>query len=634
MRKLSSTYNLAKVNPKVAHEWHPIKNGDLRPEEFVPYSNKKVWWKCPKNHEWTAIIANRNKGTGCPICAGKNKTIAYYKKIAQDRNGKCISEKYENSKKKLRWRCHLQHEWEAVPYTIEKGSWCPKCAVLRNAHRQRQTIEDMQRLAALKGGKVLSTEYKGANIKLLWQCRLGHEWEASPSRIKQGRWCHICSTGVSERICRKYFEEIFAEKFPKTRPNWLKSKGGTQLELDGYCKKLRVAFEYQGVQHYKHIKFFHHNQCFKERKEVDELKIRLCEQHGVKLILVPYTVEHDQIGGYIKKQCQLRGILLKGKAKKINYVDFDIYSPDMLKEMNKTASSRGGVCLSKVYVDISKKMLWRCEKGHQWTASARKIRSGTWCPVCAKNIKSTLHEMKKLAKARGGKCLSNKYTNTMTSLLWECRHGHKWKALPDSIKRGTWCPFCAGRNKTIKDMQQVAFDRGGECLSQSYYDDSTKLKWKCKVGHVWEAVPSSILGGTWCPICSHNVATIEEMISIARQHGGQCLSPKYEGSRKKLKWRCGKGHVWEATSTMIRSGQWCIECKKEKKRSQKLIDLKEVASRRGGSCLSKKYVNSDTKILWQCAKGHVWEARPDHVKRGSWCPICWKGQKKGGYLKE
>jgi len=69
-KKASKTDNLLVHNPKLASEWHPTKNGDLKPEDCRPFSHKKVWWKCPKgdNHEWQATIGNRNQGRGCRFC--------------------------------------------------------------------------------------------------------------------------------------------------------------------------------------------------------------------------------------------------------------------------------------------------------------------------------------------------------------------------------------------------------------------------------------------------------------------------------------------------------------------------------------------------------------------------------------
>jgi len=70
--KASKSINLLVMNSLVASDWHPTKNGNLKPENFRPFSNKKVWWQCPKNkdHEWETIISNRSKGSGCPYCSG------------------------------------------------------------------------------------------------------------------------------------------------------------------------------------------------------------------------------------------------------------------------------------------------------------------------------------------------------------------------------------------------------------------------------------------------------------------------------------------------------------------------------------------------------------------------------------
>ena len=34
-------------------------------------SDRKVWWQCENGHEWQAVIKIRNRGSGCPVCAGK-----------------------------------------------------------------------------------------------------------------------------------------------------------------------------------------------------------------------------------------------------------------------------------------------------------------------------------------------------------------------------------------------------------------------------------------------------------------------------------------------------------------------------------------------------------------------------------
>jgi hypothetical protein len=73
--KAHKKYNLFIVEPFIAAQWHPTKNGDLLPENFLPKSHKKIWWKCDKedDHEWESRISDRTIGRGCRYCAGKRK---------------------------------------------------------------------------------------------------------------------------------------------------------------------------------------------------------------------------------------------------------------------------------------------------------------------------------------------------------------------------------------------------------------------------------------------------------------------------------------------------------------------------------------------------------------------------------
>lgn len=66
-------HSLAEVNPEVAKQWHPLRNGDLTPKNVSAGSHKRVWWLCENGHEWEAVIHSRNSGSGCPMCARKRK---------------------------------------------------------------------------------------------------------------------------------------------------------------------------------------------------------------------------------------------------------------------------------------------------------------------------------------------------------------------------------------------------------------------------------------------------------------------------------------------------------------------------------------------------------------------------------
>ena len=57
------------------------------------------------------------------------------------------------------------------------------------------------------------------------------------------------------------------------------------------------------------------------------------------------------------------------------------------------------------------------------------------------------------------------------------------------------------REYTLQEMQTLAKSRGGECLSKEYKNIKTQLKWKCAFGHTWEATPRLHITGHWCPSC-------------------------------------------------------------------------------------------------------------------------------------
>ena len=113
--------------------------------------------------------------------------------------------------------------------------------------------------------------------------------------------------------------------------------------------------------------------------------------------------------------------------------------------MQSAASKCGGKCLSATYEGANNKLLWECEKGHQWKAFPKSIIQGSWCPKCAGNKRHTIEDMQRIAKDRGGKCLTDTYKNNMTKLLWECSQGHKWEAKPMKVNYHGLTPVASYR---------------------------------------------------------------------------------------------------------------------------------------------------------------------------------------------
>lgn len=134
--------DLASVCPEVARDWHPTKNGALRPDKVTAYSNKKVWWVCENGHEWQTAINNRTqkgrKHTYCPYCTGRKVLEGFNDLATQNpdlaaqwhptKNKELTPNQVTSgSNKKVWWICEKGHEWQAVVWTRKTGAGCRIC---------------------------------------------------------------------------------------------------------------------------------------------------------------------------------------------------------------------------------------------------------------------------------------------------------------------------------------------------------------------------------------------------------------------------------------------------------------------------------------------------------------------------
>ena len=186
-------------------------------------------------------------------------------------------------------------------------------------------------------------------------------------------------------------------------------------------------------------------------------------------------------------------------------------------------------------------------------------------------------------------------------------------------------PIRASPEERLKRLQEIARARGGKCLSERYIGYDKNYLWECAAKHRWEATAAAVVNqGTWCLACSREGQRlgIEAMHEAARERGGECLSEHYTFSHLFLDWRCAKGHFFRLSANGLRKGLWCSVCVEENRRAQRLERMREIAKEQGGKCLSEVYINSTTKLVWQCHRGHVWKSCPVTVAVGHWCPMC------------
>ena len=72
---------------------------------------------------------------------------------------------------------------------------------------------------------------------------------------------------------------------------------------------MKLAVEYNGIQHYKYVKFFHRNkEHFLNQKYRDEMKKNMCKNNQITLIEVPYYIQYNDIENFIKNECIKNGL--------------------------------------------------------------------------------------------------------------------------------------------------------------------------------------------------------------------------------------------------------------------------------------------------------------------------------------
>jgi hypothetical protein len=303
-----------------------------------------------------------------------------------------------------------------------------------------------------------------------------------------------------------------------------------------------------------------------------------------------------------------------------------------IEDLRRIATERVGTLVSTTWNGKRARVRFTCRFGHAFDASASSVRRGQWCPRCRRHSRWSIEDMRGLARARGGDCLSAQYSNAETKLRWRCGRGHVWTTAPKNVTSGSWCPECAIARRReaspcdIETMRQIARERGGRCLSSTYVTGEVHLEWQCALGHRWMATPTSVKRGRWCHECrGHYRLGLDDAERLAESRGGECLSTSFENSRSQLVWRCAHGHEFRLALGPARIGQWCPECRDEHPADRVLADARAFVHAHGGVVLSTRAVDAMSRLRFRRARGHDFRARLDEVRRIGFCPLCLAG---------
>lgn len=235
--------DLASQNPDLARQWHPTKNGSLRPEQVTEGSGLGVWWACESGHSWKTSPNRRKSGTGCPVCLGMkveegfNDLASTNPELLQDwhptkNSGISPQTIGAGTNKKIWWQCKKGHEWQAVGASRLNGTGCPVCSGTRtlSGYNDLYTLfpEVAKEWHPIKNlPKTSSVTSPGSGTPVWWICDSGHEWKAGPHQRVGGAGCPVCSG----RSVWTGFNDM-ATTHPSLVSEWHPNKNGSSSPED------------------------------------------------------------------------------------------------------------------------------------------------------------------------------------------------------------------------------------------------------------------------------------------------------------------------------------------------------------------------------------------------------------------
>lgn len=356
IRPISGETDLASLYPLVAVEWHPDKNGDLKPSDVTAKSNQKVWWLCSNcGYEWQAKVYHRTDGRSCPVCAGlivipgKNDLMTLHPGLslewAEEKNAPLTPGLISaGSSKRVWWKCPVcGFLWQTtVQKRTKHYSGCPVCS----GKACGSGINDIMTLApelaaewdSEKNAGILPQEVAlHSNQKRFWKCEAGHKWSASPNNRSKGEGCPYCAgKSLLPNI------NSLAKLKPELSKEWNYEKNSTLTPSDV------AAYD---------------NRLYWWR----------CKE-GHEWQASPSNRSNGKGCPYCKRKKPIQG-----------KNDFATFHPEIAIEWHPERNQP--FTPDMFFPSNIQKRWWLCEQGHVWATSIAARVRGVTCPICCKRRK-------------------------------------------------------------------------------------------------------------------------------------------------------------------------------------------------------------------------------------------------------
>lgn len=235
--------------------------------------------------------------------------------------------KKANSSQIYKWKCEKGHITRFGLSSLKNGcNTCYKDERFTSIEDIVEWLKENESTIEIFPGQ----HWKGTGVAYKFRCNICERlFDRNIHTLLSGSLCPSQSRSFSELVVEHYLENLLGIKFVCNKKyDFLINSKGKKMELDGYNEEHKIAFEHNGIQHYEIGVYSRTEKDLEQRIKDDNLKVDLCENMGIKLIVIPaigIVTPLNNLKDKIKSELLRLGIQVPPKFDQIN-ID--------LKEMN------------------------------------------------------------------------------------------------------------------------------------------------------------------------------------------------------------------------------------------------------------------------------------------------------------
>lgn len=528
-----------------------------------------------------------------------------------EKNEKSPEQYTVGSHEKVWWIGKCGHSWQAIVKDRNHGNGCPICAgkiILRGFNDFESNYPELAKEWNYSKNNYLQPYQVAAKShkKVWWVCSDNHEYEMSIDSRARGRGCPFCNNkiviqGKNDLESQNPYLSIEYSSKNGLKPNevfqhshrkvlWVCSFCGNEWEATidsrqagngcpACSQRTQTSFPEQAIFYY--VSQLHpdaKNRCLTALENRLELDVFI----PTKRIGIEYDGKHWHKGDVSNKRevekynlCREKGITLIRVTEKGGNTCCDI-SISMVDGLDSAIKALGGYISVPEDIDSNRD---------------RFTIMGNYLKALKKESFATKHPA--LAEEwnyeKNGNLTPDMFFefSSQIKLWWKCKKGHEWQStIAHRTAMKSNCPYCSNR-KLLVGFNDFATTCKDERLFNEWDDERNSNE-------------------------------------------GIFMTSVMLGSKKKVWWKCEKGHIWKSSPESRKKGENCPYCSSHRVlegfndlQSQAPDLAKEWNYKRNNQLLPTMIaVSSNKKVWWECKYGHEWETSPNARRNGQGCPFC------------